>query len=404
LKLDGRLEQSATGTLEFEIGGTQRGALYDGLDVSGGLQAGGRVVVKFVGGFAPQAGDQFELIHAAVSGAFAGFEIENLAPGFQYSTSYQGGVLTLTALNDGVYIGDPPVPGLGVLANDTDADGDPLRAVLVSRPTGGDLTFYADGSFTYLPGPDFAGIDSFQYRAFDGFYDSTVTAVTIIGEPVIDPPLAPDDFYETSQDVVLTVPVDRGVTRNDDPPDDDPLTAVLADDVRHGVLTLDPDGSFTYEPHAAFVGVDEFTYVAYDGPVEFSTARVTIVVRHVFYPGDANLDGKTDIQDFNIWNTHKFNSSTNWLTGDFDGNGRTDVRDFNIWNEHKFTSASAPAPAPVDAALDKVLLPEHSDPAQHLAKFSWLYAAEQADSPRHSSDRVTRVEAAVDELLASYWA
>ncbi len=39
----------------------------------------------------------------------------------------------------------------GVLANDTDANGGPLAAVLMTQPTNGALSFNADGSFTYAP-------------------------------------------------------------------------------------------------------------------------------------------------------------------------------------------------------------------------------------------------------------
>src|SRR2546425_7922962 len=43
------------------------------------------------------------------------------------------------------------VAALGVLANDTDVDGDPLRAVLVTQPTHGTLTLNSNGSFSYVP-------------------------------------------------------------------------------------------------------------------------------------------------------------------------------------------------------------------------------------------------------------
>ena len=43
----------------------------------------------------------------------------------------------------------------GVLGNDTDPDGDPLTAVLVTGPSHGSLTLNADGSFTYTPAADF---------------------------------------------------------------------------------------------------------------------------------------------------------------------------------------------------------------------------------------------------------
>ncbi|MPY81537.1 MAG: hypothetical protein GEV04_24820, partial [Actinophytocola sp.] len=43
------------------------------------------------------------------------------------------------------------VPAPGVLANDIDADGDRLSAVLVSGTSHGALSLAADGLFTYLP-------------------------------------------------------------------------------------------------------------------------------------------------------------------------------------------------------------------------------------------------------------
>jgi len=43
------------------------------------------------------------------------------------------------------------VPGPGVLANDTDLDGDPLTALLVADPSRGTLSLNPDGSFDYTP-------------------------------------------------------------------------------------------------------------------------------------------------------------------------------------------------------------------------------------------------------------
>jgi uncharacterized repeat protein (TIGR01451 family) len=67
----------------------------------------------------------------------------------------------------------------GVLANDTDADGDPLTAVLAGGPTHGALTLNADGSFIYTPDADYFGSDTFTYMANDGIADSNVATVTI---------------------------------------------------------------------------------------------------------------------------------------------------------------------------------------------------------------------------------
>ena len=67
----------------------------------------------------------------------------------------------------------------GVLLNDTDADGDPLTAVLATPPANGTLDLNANGSFTYTPSTGFSGDDSFTYRAFDGAASSAPATVTI---------------------------------------------------------------------------------------------------------------------------------------------------------------------------------------------------------------------------------
>jgi hypothetical protein len=67
----------------------------------------------------------------------------------------------------------------GVLANDSDPDGDTLSAALVSGPTHGTLTLSPDGSFAYTPAAGFAGSDAFTYRASDGLAVSATVTVTL---------------------------------------------------------------------------------------------------------------------------------------------------------------------------------------------------------------------------------
>jgi sugar lactone lactonase YvrE len=56
----------------------------------------------------------------------------------------------------------------GVLANDTDPDGDTLHATKISDPSFGIITMNTDGSFTYIPEANYQGTDSFAYAASDG--------------------------------------------------------------------------------------------------------------------------------------------------------------------------------------------------------------------------------------------
>lgn len=77
----------------------------------------------------------------------------------------------------------------GVLANDTDPEGDPLTAQLFSGPTHGTLTLNPDGTFVYTPDASYSGTDSFRYRVSDGVTTSSTALVTIQVTAANDPPV-----------------------------------------------------------------------------------------------------------------------------------------------------------------------------------------------------------------------
>ena len=165
----------------------------------------------------------------------------------------------------------------GVLANDSDPQGDPITAAVVSQPQHGSLTFNADGSFRYTPEMFYFGDDSFTYRANDGFADSRVATVTITVRGLPDPPVAIDDSYTIDEGETLVT----NVLANDIDVDDDVLTATLVSDVAFGMLTFNSDGTFTYVPNLGFIGTDMFTYRANDGVFDSSVATAFIEIRDV---------------------------------------------------------------------------------------------------------------------------
>ncbi|MFP4107399.1 MAG: cadherin-like domain-containing protein, partial [Phycisphaerae bacterium] len=77
----------------------------------------------------------------------------------------------------------------GVLANDSDPEGDPLTASL-RYDTNGTATLNADGTFTFEPDTDFLGSASFSYKVEDdkGAYDYATTVTVNVGgyAPVAD--------------------------------------------------------------------------------------------------------------------------------------------------------------------------------------------------------------------------
>ena len=67
-------------------------------------------------------------------------------------------------------------------------------------------------------------------------------------------------------------------------------------------------------------------------------------------PGDAELDGKVDVNDLTIVLTHYGQTGMTWTTGDFQGDGKVDVNDLTIvlsrYGQSLGSSAAAVAAAP----------------------------------------------------------
>ncbi|MBL8344626.1 MAG: tandem-95 repeat protein [Rubrivivax sp.] len=91
------------------------------------------------------------------------------------------------ALND-VYTvaqgGTLSVAAPGVLANDTDANGDNLFAWRVSSPATGTISFASNGGFTYRPPAGFTGTVTFGYRAYDtrfAFSPRATVTINVVG-------------------------------------------------------------------------------------------------------------------------------------------------------------------------------------------------------------------------------
>ena len=190
-------------------------------------------------------------------------EVQNEAPvvGDDSYTVHAGQVLTVAALD-------------GLLANDTDADGDSLNVQSIEAPANGTLNIATDGSFTYTPDPGFVGTEELTYTVSDGTTTSTGT-VTI--EVRNEAPVVGDDSYTVRAGQALTVAALDGLLANDSDADGDPLNVQSIEAPANGTLNIATDGSFTYTPDPGFVGTEELTYTVSDGTTN-STGTVTIDV------------------------------------------------------------------------------------------------------------------------------
>ncbi|GAB3403449.1 Ig-like domain-containing protein [Massilia agilis] len=159
----------------------------------------------------------------------------------------------------------------GVLANDSDINGDAMSVALVNGPAHGTLALRADGSFEYHADANYNGADSFTYVASDAFGGaSSVTQVRLAIASVNDAPVAANDSASVAEDAEVTI----NVLGNDSDVDGDALSIVLADAhsalgatlvVDHGQVRYLADADAFDLLAAGKSVVDSFTYTADDG-------------------------------------------------------------------------------------------------------------------------------------------
>ncbi|WP_188008267.1 Ig-like domain-containing protein [Photobacterium damselae] len=159
----------------------------------------------------------------------------------------------------------------------TDADGDDLTFELVdgSEPTNGQVTVNPDGSWEYVPNPDFNGEDSFTVVVDDGNGGTDTITVTVNVTPVNDAPVGEDVSAETQEETAVT----GQLTATD--ADGDNLTFKPGSDPTNGQVTVNPDGLWEYVPNTDFNGEDSFTVVVDDGNGGTDTITVTVNVTSV---------------------------------------------------------------------------------------------------------------------------
>jgi uncharacterized repeat protein (TIGR03803 family)/VCBS repeat-containing protein len=236
------------------------------------------------------AAGTFTTVHAFPCGNDGGFAVAGLIQA--NDGSLYGTTLAATPYDSVIFrvVNRPPVAShdgysitedaalivdeASVLANDTDADGNTLTAVLVTAPAHGTLTLNADGSFTYTPAPDYTGPDSFTYKANDGSVDSNVATVSITVTAVNDAPVADDQILAAAEDTAT--PIQLGASDVDG----DSLTYRIVAGPGHGTLSgTAPNLVYTAAPN--YNGADGFTFTANDGLAESNQAQVWIKVAPV---------------------------------------------------------------------------------------------------------------------------
>jgi hypothetical protein len=168
----------------------------------------------------------------------------------------------------------------------SDSDNDTLEFEVVAGTTHGTAVLGSDGDIDYVPNPGFVGLDSLEYRVFDGAaYSSTATLVFAVTNTA---PEAIDRSFTIKHDESLVV-ASGGLVDTAHDVDQDELSAEVVSQPTHGTLSLEEDGTFTYVPNAGFVGSDSFDYRVFDG-AEYSLAKTVEV--HVENSGPVTFGGQ----------------------------------------------------------------------------------------------------------------
>ena len=184
----------------------------------------------------------------------------------------------------------------GVLANDTDIDGDTLTVSAFTNPANGSLTLNADGSFTYIPNANYEGTDNFTYTVSDGNGGTDTATVNLAVGNINDVPTANDDALSTDEDSALNFSA-ASLIANDTDADGDTLTIQSFTQPANGAIVDHGNGTYTYTPDANFNGTDTFSYTISDGNGGTATADVDITVNAVEDAPVANDDNYSVAED-----------------------------------------------------------------------------------------------------------
>jgi len=194
--------------------------------------------------------------------------------------------VTVTAVNDNPTANadsattdeDTPVT-VGVLANDSDVDGDTLSIASVTQGAHGAVTF-SGGDVTYTPALNYNGGDSFTYTVSDGQGGTATAAVSVTVSAVNDRPVANNDSATVAEDStnnVIEVLTGAGA---DTDVDGDVLSVASVGAASNGTAVLD-GGLVKYTPNGNYNGSDSFSYTVSDGHGGTATATVSVTVTAV---------------------------------------------------------------------------------------------------------------------------
>jgi large repetitive protein len=145
--------------------------------------------------------------------------------------------------------------------------------------TEGVFTLNPDGTYTFVPNPNFNGTVVVTYQVCDPSGLCSSATLTITVTPVNNAPIADNDSKVTNEDT----PVSGTATASDVDNNLNTNSFEITDKPANGKITMNPDGSYTYTPDPNFNGVDSVHYKVCDlgTPIYCATATLIFTIKPV---------------------------------------------------------------------------------------------------------------------------
>ncbi len=167
-----------------------------------------------------------------------------------------------------------------LIANDTDADGNPLFLLSFTNPANGTLVDNFNNTLDYTPSAGLVGLDNFSYTVTDNLGGEDIGWVWLASETANYPPSAVNDAATTTGLLGVTITV----LANDFDLDNDAMSvlSITQPPAGWGTAILNANNTVTYNPPTtAPLGppyTANFNYTIDDGGGITSTAQISVTV------------------------------------------------------------------------------------------------------------------------------
>ncbi|MES2127196.1 MAG: tandem-95 repeat protein, partial [Pseudomonadota bacterium] len=187
--------------------------------------------------------------------------------------------ITVNSVNDGPVVTNTGAAGdedttINGSISATDADGTTTFALAAgSNGVHGSATVNADGTFSYVPGANFHGADSFTVTLTDGEGHKLDQAVAITVNSVNDAPVVTNPGASGAEDTTI-----NGAISASDADGATSFALATGGNAGHGNAIVNANGSYSYVPQANYNGSDSFlvTLTDADGFTSSQVVQITV--------------------------------------------------------------------------------------------------------------------------------